>query len=37
MVGRVQSVAFQGIEVLAVDVQATTSSGLPNFAKVRTP
>jgi magnesium chelatase family protein len=37
MVGRVQSVAFQGIEVLAVDVQATTSSGLPNFAVVGLP
>lgn len=31
MVGRVYSVAFQGIETLEVDVQVQTSSGLPAF------
>jgi len=31
MVGRVSSVAFQGIDVLEVDVQAQTSAGLPAF------
>lgn len=31
MVGRVYSVAFQGVEVLEIDVQVQTSSGLPAF------
>lgn len=31
MVGRVYSVAFQGIEVLEIDVQVQTSAGLPAF------
>src|SRR5882724_12430847 len=37
MAARVQSVAFQGIDVLAVDVQVTIASGLPNFAVVGLP
>jgi magnesium chelatase family protein len=31
MVGRVYSVAFQGVEVLEIDVQVQTSAGLPQF------
>ena len=31
MVGRVYSVAFQGVEVLEIDVQVQTSAGLPAF------
>lgn len=31
MVGRVYSVAFQGVEVLEIDVQVQISSGLPQF------
>ncbi len=31
MVARVNTVAFQGIEVLDVDVQVQTTSGLPAF------
>src|SRR5207302_1305177 len=37
MVARVQSVAFQGIEVLAVDAQVTIASGLPAFTVVGLP
>jgi hypothetical protein len=33
MAARVQSVAFQGIDVVPVDVQVTIASGLPAFAK----
>ena len=35
MVARVQTVAFAGIEVLAVDAQVTIASGLPAFQMVR--
>jgi len=31
MVARVNTVAFQGIDVLDVDVQVQTTSGLPAF------
>ncbi len=31
MVARVSTVAFQGIDVLDVDVQVQTTSGLPAF------
>jgi magnesium chelatase family protein len=31
MVGRVYSVAFQGVEVLEIDVQVQTSAGVPQF------
>lgn len=31
MIGRIFSVAFQGVEVLEIDVQAQTSAGLPAF------
>jgi magnesium chelatase family protein len=31
MVGRVYSVAFQGVEVLEIDVQVQTSAGVPAF------
>jgi magnesium chelatase family protein len=34
MVARIQTVAFQGIEVLPVDVQVQIASGLPAFAVV---
>lgn len=34
MVGRVYSVAFQGVDVLEVEVQVQTSAGLPAFAIV---
>ena len=34
MVARVNTVAFQGIEVLGVDVQVQTTSGLPAFSIV---
>src|SRR5882724_4761457 len=37
MVGHVQSVAFQGIDVLPVEVQATIASGLPAFNVVGLP
>jgi magnesium chelatase family protein len=37
MAARVQSVAFHGIEVLAVDVQVTIASGLPYFGVVGLP
>ena len=37
MVARVNTVAFQGIDVLAVDVQVQISSGLPSFAVVGLP
>src|SRR5471032_1822803 len=37
MVARVQSVAFQGIDVLPVDVQVTIAAGLPNFFVVGLP
>jgi magnesium chelatase family protein len=37
MAARVQSVAFQGIEVVPVDVQVTIASGLPAFAVVGLP
>ncbi len=37
MVARVSTVAFQGIDVLDVDVQVQTSSGLPAFSVVGLP
>src|SRR5580704_7261218 len=37
MVARVQTVAFQGIDVVAVDAQVTITSGLPVFAVVGLP
>src|SRR5580704_9950780 len=37
MVARVQTVAFQGIDVVAVDAQVTITSGLPAFAVVGLP
>jgi magnesium chelatase family protein len=37
MVARVATVAFQGIDVLAVDVQVQVSAGLPSFAVVGLP
>jgi magnesium chelatase family protein len=37
MAARVQSVAFQGIDVVPVDVQVTIASGLPNFFVVGLP
>src|SRR5471032_3517512 len=37
MVARVQSVAFQGIDVLPVDVQVTIAAGLPAFHVVGLP
>ncbi len=37
MVARINTVAFQGIEVLAVDVQVQMSSGLPAFTIVGLP
>ncbi len=37
MVARVQTVAFQGIDVVAVDVQVTIASGLPAFNVVGLP
>jgi magnesium chelatase family protein len=37
MVARVQSVAFQGIEILPVDVQVTIAAGLPAFNVVGLP
>ena len=37
MVARVHSIAFQGIEVLDVDVQVQMSSGLPAFTIVGLP
>jgi magnesium chelatase family protein len=37
MVARIQSVAFQGIDVLPVDVQVTIAAGLPNFFVVGLP
>src|SRR5262245_1020113 len=35
--GRIASVAFHGIDVLGVDVQVQTTSGLPAFAIVGLP
>ena len=32
MVARVNTVAFQGIEVLAIDVQVQVAAGLPAFS-----
>jgi predicted ATPase with chaperone activity len=37
MVARVQTVAFSGIDVLAVDAQVTIASGLPAFHVVGLP
>ena len=37
MVARVNTVAFQGIGVLSVDVQVQMSPGLPAFAVVGLP
>src|SRR6266404_7583063 len=37
MAARVRSVAFQGIDVVPVDVQVTIASGLPNFFVVGLP
>ena len=37
MVARVNTVAFQGIDVLDVDVQVQTTSGLPAFTIVGLP
>ena len=37
MVTRIASVAFQGIEVVAVDVQVQMASGLPHFQVVGLP
>src|SRR6266478_8261865 len=37
MVARVQTVAFSGIDVLAVDAQVTIASGLPAFIVVGLP
>jgi len=37
MVARIRTVAFQGIEVLSVDVQVQIASGLPAFAIVGLP
>jgi magnesium chelatase family protein len=34
MVARVSTVAFQGIEVLAIDVQVQIAAGLPAFSVV---
>lgn len=34
MTARINTVAFQGIDVLAIDVQVQMSSGLPAFTKV---
>jgi magnesium chelatase family protein len=36
MVARVNTVAFQGMDVIDVDVQVQMSSGLPAFTKVET-
>ena len=36
MVARVSTVAFEGIEARAVDVQVQVAPGLPAFAMVRT-
>jgi magnesium chelatase family protein len=37
MVARVRTVAFHGVEVIAVDTQATIVAGLPNFTVVGLP
>ncbi|MBM3519137.1 MAG: ATP-binding protein, partial [Alphaproteobacteria bacterium] len=37
MVARVNTVAFQGIEVIDVDVQVQTAAGLPSFTVVGLP
>lgn len=37
MVARVNTVAFQGIDVLAIDVQVQVAAGLPAFAVVGLP
>jgi len=37
MVARVKTVAFQGIDVLDIDVQVQISSGLPSFQIVGLP
>ncbi|MDA0654772.1 MAG: ATP-binding protein, partial [Proteobacteria bacterium] len=37
MVARVNTVAFQGIDVLAVDVQVQMAAGLPSFTIVGLP
>ena len=37
MIARIQSVAFQGIQVVNVDVQVQVSSGLPAFTIVGLP
>ena len=37
MVSRVQTVAFQGIDVLAIDVQVQIISGMPTFTVVGLP
>ncbi len=37
MVTRIKTVAFQGIDILEVDVQAQISNGLPNFIVVGLP
>ena len=37
MVARIRTVAFQGVDVLPVDVQVQISSGLPAFTEVGLP
>jgi magnesium chelatase family protein len=37
MVARVNTVAFQGIDVLSIDVQVQMASGLPAFSVVGLP
>lgn len=37
MVARVATVAFQGIEVLGVDVEVQIGAGMPGFALVGLP
>ncbi len=36
MVARINTVAFQGIDVVSIDVQVHMGSGLPAFQKVET-
>ncbi len=36
MVARVNTVAFQGMDVIDIDVQVQMASGLPAFTKVET-
>ncbi|HCI47158.1 MAG TPA: AAA family ATPase, partial [Rhodospirillaceae bacterium] len=37
MVARIRTIAFQGVDVLGIDVQAQISQGLPSFTIVGLP